>query len=133
MAKLGAARTNRDAARRDFGRRLYDAMIRKGWTQAELSRRSGVGPDSITNYLKYKSLPTDQLLQKLADALGCETDDLLPVSYRAGPAVDPNPEFDVQSIPGKPGRRWLTINREVTDGQLARVLEALRDETREAG
>ena len=35
----------------EFGRRVSDAMIAKDWSQADLARSSGIGPDSISSYI----------------------------------------------------------------------------------
>lgn len=55
----------------DWYTRLNDALEEKGWTQAELARRSGVPVESIRKYVQGKvEKPRGNILEKLADALG---------------------------------------------------------------
>jgi transcriptional regulator with XRE-family HTH domain len=48
------------------------AMYRKklGWSQSELSRRSGVHPSSISQFENGRLLPYPSQIKKLAKALG---------------------------------------------------------------
>lgn len=100
----------RHLSKQEFGRRLYNAMMRKGWNQSELSRRSGVPRDSISIYIRGKSLPGPASLQKLADALGLEPLDLLPNIVES--AIDSDdPSFEFKASPSSPTKGWLRVNR----------------------
>jgi transcriptional regulator with XRE-family HTH domain len=53
--------------------RLRAALERKGWSQAELARRSGVGIEKIRKYHQGKvDQPRGDVIGRLADALGIE-------------------------------------------------------------
>ena len=54
----------------DFKDRLRFAMSLKGYTAADLSRRSGVGKDALSHYLKGDFLPKQEKIGALAEALG---------------------------------------------------------------
>jgi transcriptional regulator with XRE-family HTH domain len=107
---LGA--TPRHLTKQEFGRRLFNAMINKGWNQSQLSRQSGVARDLVSIYIRGKSLPHPANLQKLADALGVEVAELLPNVVEE--AIDKDPSsFEFKSSTSAPGVGWLRINRMV--------------------
>ncbi len=58
--------------------RIEELRQVKGWSQAELARRSGVSQSTISR-LEAGTTPLIDLnnLQKLAKALGCDTGDLI--------------------------------------------------------
>ncbi|MBM3530512.1 MAG: helix-turn-helix transcriptional regulator [Alphaproteobacteria bacterium] len=83
-----------EAVRQEFARRLQRMMIAKGWNQSELARRAApympdkaMVRDSISKYIRARSLPGPLALTALSKALGCQPDDLLPVR----PAKTGNP------------------------------------------
>lgn len=55
----------------DFGRALARLIVEKGVSAAELSRRSGFTPGTISSYKSGRIVPTLDALQRLATALGC--------------------------------------------------------------
>ena len=44
--------------RQEFARRLEHLLMQKAWRQVDLSRASGIGRDSISTYLKGKTVPS---------------------------------------------------------------------------
>jgi len=75
-----------------FGKRLTDILRQKGWSQSDLAamiwerKRDSRGfmvankRDLISSYCKGEMLPSRENLQKIADALGMTTDELLPAA-----------------------------------------------------
>ncbi len=61
---------------------LKELRRRKGWSQKDLSRESGVGPDTISGIESERHAPRPSTLRKLAGALGVEVADLLEVEDR---------------------------------------------------
>jgi transcriptional regulator with XRE-family HTH domain len=99
--------------KQEFGRRLYNLMLRKGWHQSELARQSGLPRDSISVYIRGKSLPTPLSLKQLADALGVTTEELLPNHTES--AIDEDmPSIEFKVSPNQPDRAWLRVNRLVS-------------------
>src|SRR3546814_4094336 len=43
--------TPRHLTKQEFGRRLYQLMLAKNWSQADLARRAELGRDSISTYI----------------------------------------------------------------------------------
>jgi transcriptional regulator with XRE-family HTH domain len=76
-----------------FAQRLYDLLIERDWTQADLARKvwgknrtdskgyaQPVGKDRISNYINGKQLPDPATVKKLADAFGLTVEELWPAS-----------------------------------------------------
>ena len=70
--------SNKTIRKQEFGRRLYQQLLSQQINQSELARRSGLGRDSISQYVRGRSVPTPQNLEKIAEALQIEPDDLFP-------------------------------------------------------
>ena len=99
--------------KQEFGKRLYNLMLRKGWHQSELARQSGLPRDSISVYIRGKSLPTPVSLKQLADALDITPEELLP--NHAESAIDEDmPSIEFKVSPNMPDRAWLRVNRLVS-------------------
>lgn len=64
--------------RREFARRLYFEMMDRGFNQVYLSEESGISQTGISKYLRREATPSAYAVDKLARALGCYRDDLLP-------------------------------------------------------
>lgn len=65
-----------------FQTRLQTALNESGMTQAELARRTGIGRNSISDYLKGKYLAKQQYVGALARALNVDEGWLMGVSDR---------------------------------------------------
>ena len=64
--------------RREFSRRLSFEMYERGFDQTYLAEKSGISQVSISNYIKRKTTPSAYAVDRMARALGCYMDDLLP-------------------------------------------------------
>lgn len=65
--------------------KLREMREKRGWTQAELSRRSGVPQPMISEIESSEvKFPRVDTLYKLAQALRCMVDDLIVTDERAG-------------------------------------------------
>jgi transcriptional regulator with XRE-family HTH domain len=72
----------------DFAGWLRGEIDGRGWTQAELSRRSGLVPSAVSNVLNRERLPGIDFCKGVARALGVRDIDIM---RRAGIA-DPEPQ-----------------------------------------
>lgn len=98
--------------KQEFGRRLYQLMISKGWRQSELARRADIQRDSVSTYVRGVTWPSQINLEKLAKALNVQPNDLLPNGYGMAVAED-EPDFEMKVSPGDTSMAWLKINRMV--------------------
>jgi transcriptional regulator with XRE-family HTH domain len=48
---------NSEAKKIEFGKKVQDAMLRRGWNQSELGRRAGLKRDNISCYVRGTTLP----------------------------------------------------------------------------
>ncbi len=113
--------------KQEFGKRLYNLMLRKGWHQSELARQSGLPRDSISVYIRGKSLPTPLSLKQLADALDITPEELLP--NHAESAIDEDmPSIEFKVSPNMPDRAWLRVNRLVSVRAALKIMDVLEND-----
>ena len=113
--------------RQEFGRRLQGLLLARGWNQSELARRAGIGRDSVSTYINGKTWPTPKQLKAIADALGMQSDDLLPNTFKAG-LDDEHPAVELKQAAGHPGKAWLRINRAMSFQTAAKIVSLLNEE-----
>lgn len=63
--------------RREFGRRLNEAVALRGLSQAELARRLSVRRATVGEWLNHGRVPSGAIMLKLPDLLGVSADWLL--------------------------------------------------------
>lgn len=126
-APTEAAMAPKHLTKQQFGKRLYRLMLGKGWTQSELSRQADLPRDSISVYIRGKSLPTPQSAQKLANALGVKIEELLPNQIESAIDED-NPAFELRQSPNTPGVVWLRVNRLVSVPTGLKIAELLSND-----
>jgi transcriptional regulator with XRE-family HTH domain len=112
--------------KQEFGKRLYTLMLEKGWRQSELARRASLPRDSISVYMRGKSLPTPHSVKLLSSALGVTPQELLPNHTES--AIDNDaPAMEFKVSPNLPGKAWLRINRLVSVTAALNVMKILED------
>lgn len=125
------ANAPKDAVKIEFARRLQVAMIAKGLQQSDLARNAQLqlpkgkrfGRDSISLYIRAKSLPGPLHLKALSAALGMKQDDLLPT--RGIPyAGEHSPSFDARDLGD--GNTWLRINQGVPWPVALQVMQLIK-------
>lgn len=117
--------------KQEFGRKLFQLMVAKGWNQSDLGRASDLGRDSISNYVNGKSFPTPIARTKLAKALNIAPDELLPNGIMQA-MEDEIPAVSMTQAAGYPGRAWLRINRMVSFGAAAKVIDLIHEDDKRA-
>ena len=117
--------TRKFIVKAEFGRRVWQQMIKQDMSQSELARASGLGRDSISQYVRGRNTPSPQNLNKLARALNVAPEDLLP--NQAGVAAAKEiPTFQIQQV-GDDGKVWLHVNQHVDSEQAMRVMAILNE------
>jgi len=116
--------SNKMIRKQEFGRRLYDQLLKQRLNQSDLARKSGLGRDSISQYVRGRSVPTPQNLEKIAEALSIEPDDLFP-NYAAQAISIEDPTFQLRAVDGDSSQMWLTINQRVSTATAMAVMAAL--------
>lgn len=117
----------RRLTKQQFGRRLYQLMLARGWNQSELARQSDLPRDSISTYVRGVALPTPKSLKSLADALDMKMSDLLPDAVEA--AVDEDfPSLEIKVSPSAPNTAWLRVNRLVSLTTATRIIDLIESD-----
>lgn len=119
----------RQQAKVDFGRRLQRATAKKAWRQIDLARHSGIGKDSISNYIKGKSVPTRESIERLAASLGVSPHDLWP-NYSGEVAI-----LNIQKLERDPSNvdfAFIHINTRVRYTTGLKLMKILDDEISDA-
>lgn len=60
--------------RHEFGKRLQNLLIRKGISQKDLSRMTGISRVLISNYINEKTTPSFYNVDRITKALNCSID-----------------------------------------------------------
>lgn len=113
--------------KQEFGRRLYQELVARGWNQSELARRADLPRDAISTYIRGRSVPTPQSLAKLAKALGKAPAELLPNHAVDAVKTDSSPSVEIKVSAADPNKAWLRIDRLVsfeTAVKIAAILSA---------
>ena len=111
--------------RQEFGRRLWKFMRKMRYTQSDLARASDMGRDSISQYVRGRSVPNPKNLAKLAAALNIEEDVLFP-NYDAQANAAENPTVEIKSIEADAENFWLRINMKVPAEKALKVMQILK-------
>ena len=113
--------------KQQFGRRLYQLMLARGWNQSELARQAGLPRDSISTYVRGVALPTPKSLQALSKALDMLPAEVLPNAIEA--AVDEDhPSFEMKVSPSAPSTAWLRVNRLVSLSTATKIAELIESD-----
>ncbi len=117
--------SQRVLTRAEFGKRLYSLMLKKGWNQSEMARRVGIGRDSVSQYVRGRSIPSPANLDKLATILGIEKDVLFP-NYDAQTNAIEAATVELKSIDSDAEHMWLRVNMKVPAEKALEVLKILK-------
>lgn len=63
-----------------FAYNLDYIIQNEGISQSELAKRSNIGKSTISNYLNAKQMPTMKTISNICYALGCEFEDIIPLT-----------------------------------------------------
>jgi transcriptional regulator with XRE-family HTH domain len=122
-------RWTREARLAHMADRLNRLSIEKNMSQADLSRATKLGRDSMSRYFRGMTLPDTLSLVALARALGTEPRDLDP---GATAATLPNmteiaPAMSIREDPAAPGWSFVQINRRMPSSLAARIMVMIAD------
>jgi len=121
----GGAATPRNIMRQEFGRRLFQLMLKAGMSQADLSRKAALGKDAISTYIRGLSFPEPVNQKKLARALDVTLEELLPSVTMT--AIDNEiPALEIKVAQGHPDKIWIRVNQMVDMKTAALIFDALR-------
>lgn len=97
-------------------------MTIAGKNQTELAKDVGVSKSTVNCWIKRKSFPEMDTIQKIADALGCKTDDLLV-------ALPENKTHGVEDLQMQ--KLWPLAPLHAKRAAIAVLLQLMKDEEEE--
>jgi len=103
------AMSNRHVVKAEFAKRLYSKIMERGWTQSEFARYCDLARDAISTYVRGRSIPSPQALEKMASVLSVRPEDLLPNYYEAAHSTQ-EPTFELRDVPNEEGYMWIRLN-----------------------
>lgn len=122
-----AYREQQDAEIKMFSARLRRLMLRQGWNQSELARRSGIGRDMISGYIRAKHMPSPPHAKRLAEAFGVAHEDLFLSAHEAAQGVGAAlPPVELRAT--SDGKAMLHVNLELPMHKALAVLALLQDD-----
>lgn len=110
--------------KQEFGRRLYNLILQRGWSQSDTAREAGLERDKVSVYVRGKSLPTPTNLEKLSKAFGVKPEELLP-NYVESAIDEDAPAFEMKVSTADTGVAWLRVNRMVKTSTAVKIAELL--------
>lgn len=117
-----------EVSKQEFGRRLAQHLLDRGWNQSDLARAAGLGRDAISTYVRGRSFPEPRSLKAIADALSVDPVELLPNELSAAMRADAAPMLEIKQAAGHPDHVYIRVSRMVTLDQAAKIFEILRSE-----
>ncbi len=112
-------------SKQEFGKRLYALMLEKGMNQSDLARAAKMGRDSISTYVRGRSVPTPQNLERLCEALSVASEELYP-NYAANAAAIEEPVLQIKQVNDNSDMMWLNINMKVDANKAIEVMQILK-------
>lgn len=116
----------------ELARRLNNLLKEKRWSQSDLAREAArftnnktFGRFNVSEYSRAKALPGPVYLAAMAQALGVEETELLPVRVRKSKA----PPMDVRNLGN--GRAYLKIEQEVPWDVAMKILALVNENIEE--
>ncbi len=110
----------------EFAKRLYSLMMKKNWNQSDLARASGLGRDSISQYIRANNIPSPLNLKKMADALGVEPVELYP-NYEAAAIEEETPALSFRQMPGDDEYMWVRINKKLPKAVATQIMVLMNE------
>lgn len=120
-------------ARREFSKRLRSMMVEAGFNQSDLARAASkhlpkgkeMGRDSVSGYVRGRSIPTPVFLNAIAQSLRCKPEDLIPELMMAADSYNES-KYSLNAVAGDPRMVWLKINNAVPVEAALKILEIMQ-------
>lgn len=123
----------RRRACRDLAQGLRRELERRGLSQAQLARAVGTHRDNISGYCAGQSFPRAPLLERIARALDCRVEDLVPSLARPRGAAGAAPQGGLSAALEPDGTTLVRIETRVPVAVAAQVLALLAPHAGAAG
>ena len=102
-------------------------LVQKGWKQSDLSRKTGLGRDSISQYVNGKTVPSPQSLRKMSDALQTSPEELYPNYNMDAAAEEELPAFEFRAAAGEPDKMFVQMNIKIDKDKAVKLMQILNE------
>jgi len=121
---MASAMAPKPSLREEFARNLYRAIQKRGWTQTDLARHTGIGRDSISHYIAGRNMPGPVNAKRIADALNVPLEQIMPW-IAMNPITGDTPDMEFKMIGDK---AWLSINKLLRADTAVKILAMIRED-----
>lgn len=115
--------------REDLGRTLQHLCTLRGWTQAELGRRSGLSKQLVSSYWTGRSWPSPLNAGKLAHALGVSRAELVPSQDVGVMTGGGEPKMRTELVPNRPGFMLIELVAILPSKAVSNIITLVTDAT----
>lgn len=113
--------------KQQFGKRLYDLILKQDLNQSQLAKKAKLSRNQISTYVRGISYPSVESLKAVAKVLDVDPDVLLPNYVRNAIEAD-EPTFSMQISASEPDMAWLKITQSVMVDTAVAVHKLIRDD-----
>ena len=118
---------NKDS-KASFGSKLRELMESHGWNQSELARRANLPRDSISTYIRGRTVPSRRSIVALASAFGVEAHEL-GISDNRRQTTDPSPLLEVKVLQSSPTKANVRVDCVVTLATATKIIELIEKDS----
>jgi transcriptional regulator with XRE-family HTH domain len=111
----------RSIRKQEFAKRLYGLLQEQDMNQSDLANKSGLGRDSISQYVRAINVPSPKSLKKIADVFGIEPSELYP-NYEAAAVEEELPEQSFRAMSGDKDFMWVRLNIKLPKEKAVKIM-----------
>ncbi len=113
---------------REFGHRLDEMLLDRGWSQADLHRKAGLSKDTISKWVAGKVDPSPRNLGVVAKAFGMSIDELYPHYMDNLDNAAQRSRGGVEFVSNDSKMGTLTVDRVVSTETAMKILDLLKND-----
>lgn len=111
----------------EFSKRLVSLMEKKMVRQSDVARATKVGRDSISNYVRGRTVPTPTALGRLSKYFNVSAEELYP-NYAQQAMQREQPAYDFKQVAGETNVTWVQINMRLTSKKAAEIMAIIHSD-----
>jgi len=111
----------RSIRKQEFAKRLYGLLQERDMNQSDLANKSGLGRDSISQYVRALNVPSPKSLKKICDVFGIQPSELYP-NYEAAAVEEELPEQNFRAMSGDKGFMWVRLNIKLPSEKAVKIM-----------
>ena len=117
----------RSIRKQEFAKRLYGLLQERDMNQSDLANKSGLGRDSISQYVRALNVPSPKSLKKICDVFGIQPSELYP-NYEAAAVEEELPEQNFRAMSGDKGFMWVRLNIKLPNEKAVKIMSIINSD-----